>query len=81
MEYRYVGLGNNQQMVKGVVSANDEKMASEILGRWGYQVLQLKRIEPLRLLSNLQRGAAELHTGIAGGYPGALLRVRSEAAG
>jgi len=45
MEYRYVGLTSDKQMVKGVVSANDEKMATEILDRWGYKVLQLRRVE------------------------------------
>jgi type IV pilus assembly protein PilC len=47
MEYRYIGSTVDKKMVKGVVSAPDEKAASEILDRWGYQVLKLSRVEPL----------------------------------
>lgn len=46
MDYRYIGLTTDKKMVKGVVAAPDEKAAAEILDRWGYQVIRLKRIEP-----------------------------------
>ncbi len=45
MEYHYVGYTVDRKMVKGVVSAPDEKAAGEILDRWGYKVLQLHQIE------------------------------------
>lgn len=49
MEFRYIGFTTDKKTVKGTVSATDERAAGEILGRWGYQVVKLQRIESFKL--------------------------------
>lgn len=42
MEYTYLGYTENRQVVKGRVSAADERAAVDMLGRIGYRVVSLK---------------------------------------
>jgi type IV pilus assembly protein PilC len=45
MEFHYVVFTADKKTVKGTVSAPDERAAAELLDRWGYQVIKLKRFE------------------------------------
>ena len=42
MDYQYIGYTEDKRLVKGNVTAVSQEMASELLGRQGYQVLRLK---------------------------------------
>jgi type IV pilus assembly protein PilC len=46
MEYEYIGYTSDRQVVKGRVTADNEKSAGEMLARLGYQVLNLKVVTP-----------------------------------
>lgn len=46
MEYEYIGYTSDRRVVKGRITANDERSAGEMLANSGYQVLNLKTITP-----------------------------------
>ena len=46
MYYEYVGYTSDRRVVKGRMTADDEKTAGEMLVRGGYQILNLKAVTP-----------------------------------
>lgn len=46
MEFEYVGYTADRQVVKGKITADNERAAGDTLARAGYQVLKLKSIAP-----------------------------------
>jgi len=46
MEYNYIGYTRNNRIVKGRLSASSERVAQDMLDRFGYRVLSIKPITP-----------------------------------
>jgi type IV pilus assembly protein PilC len=46
MEYEYVGYTTDRKVVKGRITADNEKSAGDMLSRSGYQVLNIKVVTP-----------------------------------
>jgi len=47
MDYTYLGYTGDQQIVKGRISATDERAAADMLSNIGYRVVSLKRVTSL----------------------------------